>query len=211
MKGQQKYHWAAGTNPRGLWGTQTHIHTLKKFFSSALLNKAFMTTIILTTAAINILLYCHWLCPLRLRHIINQSKIWRERERERERARKKNILYCVWGFSHFIGKWNAALKSQYYVFLCQVVFYTVFDFVSHCADVVLPCSGAAYRSAGPGCDVCPTSILPYWKHPFRSLAKWPFFSPTGWGPGRTRIQTPPTLLETHRTRTVIFVWTSLRI
>lgn len=68
--------------------------------------------------------------------------------------------------------------------------------------VVLSCYGT-YRFVGPGCDVYPVSILPCWKHLARSLVKWTFSSPTGWGPGRTRIQTPLTLLDTHRARPVI--------
>lgn len=53
------------------------------------------------------------------------------------------------------------------------------------------------RFAHPGCDVCPASILPCWTRPSRSLVRWPSSSPTRWGQGRTRIQTPPTLRDTH--------------
>lgn len=70
-----------------------------------------------------------------------------------------------------------------------------------CSDIVQDMflsSHCTYHSAGQGCDVYPASILPYWRHPAHNLVKWPFFSPTRWGPGRTHIQTPPTLQDRHR-------------
>lgn len=69
-------------------------------------------------------------------------------------------------------------------------------------SIFLSCCGF-YRFVCPGCDVYPASSLPCWKRPARSLVKWPFSSPTGWGPGRTRIRSPPTLGDTHRTRPII--------
>lgn len=51
----------------------------------------------------------------------------------------------------------------------------------------------SYRSECPKCGVCPTSTLPYWRHPVHSLVTLLSSSPKAPHQGRTHIHIPLTL------------------